>query len=151
MSYAGQQIEYAIVSKEYVNEIEFLNRYLGLCDCDVVLETISYFKVKGLIDPIFAIPFGHRVNAKFKGNTNEIIQVEKPYFYSGEIGKQIFFYEILEHEGQSFEIGFYKLNVVGNNDEIIKLAQDFLDIVNKYGTKIHYKITDYNVWNVIII
>lgn len=145
MSYAGQQIDYAIVSKKNVSELEFLKLYGKLTDMDVVLDSFRYFKKHHLISDTFFYPHGHVVMAEFKKGTNMI--VKKKNIKEPVINENIYkidFFEIMNFEDKEYEIKVYSINVAASEKDIQIFAHEFEDELKNYIKKIKFVISCLN-------
>lgn len=147
MSYAGQQIEYAIVSKEFADEALFLETYLKLTDQSTILETFTYFIKSGLMTKEYFYPKGHVVCAKFKDNTNRIVVNDEkciPFATIDSIKLKIRFFETILFESKQFNVDIYSLVFVGKKEECIILANRIKNLLRSENSKseIFYKIEE---------
>ncbi len=145
MSYAGQQIDYAIVSKKNVNELEFLKTYGKLTDVDVVLDSFRYFKKHKLISSIFYFPLGHLVMAEFRTGTNEIIK-KKNFKEPPTKGTlyRIDFFEILGFEGTKCDIKIYSIDILAEKKDVSTFASEFGKELEKHVQNIKFVVSRLN-------
>lgn len=145
MSYAGQQIEYAIVSKDSVNELEFLRTYGKLTDIDIVLDTFRYFIKEHFLSDIFYFPEGHCVLAEFEKGTNKIIRRND---ISEKVVKEklfkIDFFEIVTYEDKEYEMKMYSVNVAAKENDARIFAQNFEIELKKHVKKLKFVISCLN-------
>ena len=147
MSYAGQQIEYAIVSKEFADEVLFLEKYLKLTDQSTILESFSYFIKSGLMTEEYYYPHGHIVRAKFEGSTNKIVinnEIRIPSI-SKDLSKiKIKFFETILFDSKPYNIDIYSLVFVGKKEECIVIANKIKNLLKSESglSKIHYQIEE---------
>ena len=123
MSYAGQQIEYALVATEYADEAIFLERYSKLTDSSIVLESFGYFIKNGLMSKEYYYPKGHKVCAKFEGNTNKIVldhNKTKTIASDGINWIIVRFFETIIYEEKTYKIDVYSLVFVGDMSFLTK-------------------------------